>query len=284
MLATLGDLIDDIVVSLHTPIQVAADTPANITHRRGGSAANVAASAASLGHPSRFLGQVGDDPTADLLLGELGRRGVDVSKVTRSGTTGTIIVIVDTEGERTMLTDRRACIELSNPEPAWLDGVTCFHVPFYSLVAGPIADTARTLISWAHKRSIAVSVDISSTTVLTSIGVAHARELLDQLAPTVVFANEEEAKGLGIEGAIGSAITVVKRGAKPAQIFVGTNPVVEVPALPVASGSDSTGAGDAFAAGFLSDYDAAQSWRHDPLGACARAHQTAASLMQGRRA
>ena len=282
MLATLGDLIDDIVVVLHSSIHLAADTPASISHRRGGSAANVAAAAASLDHAVRFLGQVGDDDTADGLLGELSRSGVDVSMVHRSGTTGTIIVIVDAEGERTMLTDRRACIDLADPDPAWLDGVTCLHVPLYSLIEGPIGETAQTVISWAHQRSIAVSIDASSTTVLASIGAACARELFAQLKPTVVFANEDEAEVLGIVGALGSAITVVKRGPKPALIFVESNPAIEVPAVSVVSGSDSTGAGDAFAAGFLSDQDSDNSWQDDPAAACRRGHQTAASLMTDR--
>lgn len=282
MLATIGDLIDDIVVSLQAPINVASDTSAHISHRRGGSAANVADSAAMLGQPVRFLGQVGDDATADVLVGELTRSGVDVSAVKRSGTTGTIIVIVDAEGERTMLTDRRACLELADPEPAWLEGVRCLHVPFYSLVEAPIGETTRTLIGWAHDRSIAVSIDASSTSVLAAAGMPDARKLIVALRPTVVFANEDEADLLGLSGALGDALTVVKRGPRPALVFNGPANAVEVPAVPVASGADTTAAGDAFAAGFLSDHDAQRSWQDDPIGACQRGHSAAAALMMGR--
>lgn len=282
MLATLGDLIDDIVVALHSPIHVASDTEAAISHRRGGSAANVASSAAIGGQRVRFLGQVGDDPTADVLLDELRQSGVDVSLVRRSGTTGTIIVIVDAEGERTMLTDRRACLELADPEPSWLEGVSCLHVPLYSLVDAPIGATAQTLIGWAHERSIPVSIDASSTSLIASIGVAQVNRLLSELTPAVIFANEDEANMLGIAGPIGNALTVVKRGPKSALVFSNQGLAVEVPAIPVAAGSDTTAAGDAFAAGFLSNDADEPIWLDDPVGACERAHCAAASLMNGR--
>ncbi len=282
MLATLGDLIDDIVVVLHSPIHVASDTEAAISHRRGGSAANVASSAARGGHAARFLGQVGDDPTADVLLGELRQSGVDVSMVRRSGTTGTIIVIVDAEGERTMLTDRRACLEFANPVPSWLDEVSCLHIPLYSLVDEPIGATAQTLIAWANERSIPVSIDASSTSLIASIGVSKVSRMLRELKPAVVFANEDEANMLDIAGPVGDALTVVKRGPKPALVYSADGSAVAVPAIVVASGTDTTGAGDAFAAGFLSDDATEQTWLDDPVGACERAHRAAASLMNGR--
>ena len=129
MLATLGDLVEDVIVRIDGPVNVASDTPARISRRRGGSAANVAVAAAGLGHPTRFLGQIGSDAIGSAMLAEMTAAGIDVAMVRRAGSTGMIVALVDASGERSMLTDRRACIDLSDPDPSWLDGVDILHVP-----------------------------------------------------------------------------------------------------------------------------------------------------------
>ena len=167
MLACLGDLVVVVSVRLAGPVNVASDTHSQISRRRGGSAANVAVRAAELGHPARFLGQVGSDAIGTALLADLDGEGVDTTMVRRAGSTGTIVALVDHHGERTMLTDRRSCLDLDEPDPSWLDGVGVLHVPFYSLATGPIAATAATVIAWANERGIPVSIDLSSTAILT---------------------------------------------------------------------------------------------------------------------
>ena len=166
MLAALGDLVEDVIVRLDGPVNVASDTHATISRRRGGSAANVAARAASLGHRARFLGQVGSDAIGTALIAELTDDGVDASMVRRGGSTGTIVALVDHRGERSMLTDRRACLDLGHPDPSWLDGASTLHVPFYSLATGTIATTSSTVIGWARERGVAVSIDVSSTAIM----------------------------------------------------------------------------------------------------------------------
>ena len=167
MLATVGDLVDDIVVRLGGPINVASDTDAVIERRRGGSAANVAVVAARISGSSRFLGQVGDDPAGSALLEELAAEGVDVSDVRRHGRTGSIIVLVDSRGERSFLTDPGAArVARAIRSRDGSTRVDVLHVPLYSLAGGPIAATAATLIEWAHARSIAVSIDLSSLAVI----------------------------------------------------------------------------------------------------------------------
>ncbi|MEO6570308.1 MAG: carbohydrate kinase family protein, partial [Ilumatobacteraceae bacterium] len=197
MLATLGDLVDDVVVHVLDPTNVASDTRAHIVRRRGGSAANVASSAARTGSGSRFLGQVGDDAIGAVLLAELSAAGVDVSHVVRVGTTGTIVVLVDPSGERTMLTDRRWCSSVGPPERSWLEGVDVLHVPLYSWQTAPLSDTATTLVRWAHESGIVVSIDLSSAAVLRDMGAVAVRTLLGRLAPEIVFANTDEADELG---------------------------------------------------------------------------------------
>jgi sugar/nucleoside kinase (ribokinase family) len=279
MLATLGDLVEDVIVRIDGPVNVASDTPARISRRRGGSAANVAVAAAGLGHPTRFLGQVGIDSIGSAMLAEMAAVGVDVAFVRRAGSTGMIVALVDASGERSMLTDRRACIDLSDPDPSWLDGVGILHVPVYSLATGAVAATTTALIGWAHDREVDVSIDLSSSAVLIDMGLTRVRHLLAELGADVILANRDEAVTLDIDGPLGDAVTIVKRGPDPAVVYSPGRDAVEVPGIALPDVDDTTGAGDAFAAGFLTHGDG---WRNDPVDACASGHRCAAALLTSR--
>lgn len=278
VLATVGDLVDDIVVRPAGPIQLASDTDAVIERRRGGSAANVAAVAARISGRSRFLGQVGDDALGDRLLAELADDGVDVGSVRRLGRTGSIVVLVDESGERSFLTDPGDARALDIADEAWLDDVDVLHVPLYSLTGGAIATTVERLVRWAHWRSIAVSIDLSSISVIESLSVSEVRRLLGELSPDVVFANADEARVMEVDSAIGNAITIVKAGGDPARVLREWASPVEVPAVAISSVGDTTGAGDAFAAGVLTY----RGWRDEPEAACRAGHHAAAVLLGAR--
>jgi sugar/nucleoside kinase (ribokinase family) len=111
----VGDLVEDVVVWPDGPVRTGTDTPARVFHSRGGSAANVAVAAAPL-VPTRWLGCVGPDPLGDRLLGELQAAGIDV-RAQRRGRTGTIVVLVDPDGERTFLPDRGAAGRAARRRP-----------------------------------------------------------------------------------------------------------------------------------------------------------------------
>lgn len=252
MLGCVGDLLDDVVVQRLAPVRHGADTPSIIVRRRGGSAANVAAAAARAGYRSRFIGQVGDDPAGRMLVDELTALGVDV-RVRRRGRTGTVVALVDQDGERTMLTDQGTSTELALVEAAWATGLHTLHVPLYSLAVEPLATSARSLIDIARRSGATISVDLSSVTVLDSLGTAAVEDLLRLVAPDVVLANVDEAEHLGADrlASCEARVVVVKRGARPAVVAVRGEPPVEVPPSDVAAAPDTTGAGDAFAGGFL---------------------------------
>jgi sugar/nucleoside kinase (ribokinase family) len=87
--------------------------------------------------------------------------------------------------------------------------------------------------------------------VIESYGVERLVGLLADLRPDVLLCNRDEAAVLGTALSTIDAVTVVKRGPDPALVTIPGGPTIEVPVPPLTRVLDTTGAGDAFAAGFL---------------------------------
>lgn len=253
MLCCIGDLVEDVVVWPTAEPERGTDTPSRVFRRRGGSAANVAVAAVVAGGRSRFVGQVGDDPLGTMLAAEMEAAGVEV-KLARGGTTGSIVVIVDQTGERTMLPDRAAAMELSTLPEGALDGATWLHVPAYSLIVEPLGATTRHAIDQAKASGIPFSVDASSTGPLTTFGVGPFLAMMQTINPDVFFCNADEGALLGIthdSPLPGAKLSVIKAGSQPVTLVNDDGNATTVPVPRVAGVADTTGAGDTFAAGFL---------------------------------
>ncbi len=236
----LGDANLDVIVRLAGPVAEEADTPAAISVGAGGQAANVAAWITALGGRARLIAARGTDPASHLVAGELARRGVDVAGPVVAGRTGVVVSLSDGGRSRSMLTDRGVGPLLTGGalQDAWFDGCTWLHLPAYSLARAPIEGAALA----AARRLPRLSVDLSSTSALREYGVGRFRSLLARLKPEIVFGNEAEAQ---LIGDLPGCEMVVKLG--PRGVRAGGKTYPAPPASPV----DSTGAGDAFAAGYL---------------------------------
>lgn len=239
-ICVLGDANLDVIVALAGPVAPESDTPADTSVGAGGQAANVAAWITALGGRARLIAARGTDAAGRLVTAELTSRGVDLAGPVIEGRTGVVVSLSQGGRWRSMLTDRGVgpLLAAGALEDAWFRGCTWLHLPAYSLVAEPIQTAALAAVA----RLPDLSVDLSSASVLRSYGAARFRGLLARLRPRVVFGTEEEA---GIVGDVPGAETVVKRG--PGGVRVGGT---EYPAT-AAAAVDSTGAGDAFAAGYL---------------------------------
>lgn len=269
MLCSLGDVLLDVVVATRQDRdrggeergasprggwQRGADTPAATRAGAGGQAANVASWMVALGGRARVVAKRAGDLAGELVAADLRRRGVDLVGPVTAGPTGVVVSISEPGGERTMLTDRGVCPQLSAADllDGWFAGCDRLHLPMYSLVDAPIREAALA----AARRVPRVSVDLSSVSVLREIGVPEAARLLSLLAPEVIFGNEPESALFGTlsaasapraspEDPVSGATVIVKLGARG--VLVNGRPWPARPAQP----ADSTGAGDAFAAGYL---------------------------------
>jgi sugar/nucleoside kinase (ribokinase family) len=247
-IATLGDVLLDVVVLLSEPLAPGGDVRASTRAGAGGQAANVAAWAAELGAEARCIAKRGDDPTGDLVARELAQHGVELVGPVGAGATGVVVSIVR-DGDRSLASDRGVAPSFAPEEldAAW---VVCdvLHLSGYALLRDPMAETAVLAARLAREQGARVSVDVAAWTEIRDYGPVRFRELLDELAPDVLFATEAEWELLG--GAYLTApVGVLKRGARGFSVFTEDAKLdfaaVETEVV------DTTGAGDALAAGFL---------------------------------
>ncbi|MGY1593272.1 carbohydrate kinase family protein [Geodermatophilus sp. SYSU D00708] len=267
----VGDLATDVVVVLDGEPAPGSDRPAAIRSRGGGAGANVAVHLAELGTPVVFAGCVGDDPAGRGLVADLAAAGVTPAVRTVPGAaSGTVVCLVEPDGQRSMLADRGANLAL-RPEdvPAPVPGGH-LHLSGYTLLDPRPRAAGLAALTAAAAAGCTVSVDPASTGPLGRYGVD--RWLADTAAATLVLPNEAEARLLtGCADAATAAralavrhpVVVVTLGADGA-LWASGDVMLHRPAH-AAAVVDTTGAGDAFAAGLLSV------WLADPDGNPVRA-------------
>ena len=254
-IVVVGDVMTDVVATLSGPVAHASDTPAAIAQRGGGAGANVAAWLARAGARVTLIGRIGDDAAGRATAEELRAEGVDAAlQVDPERPTGTCIVLVEPGGERTMLPDAGANAALA---PAALPaGATHLHVAGYALLHPGSRPAALAMLAAARAAGLPVSVDPSSAAPL---GAAGAAAFLGWIAgAALLLPNRDEAEALSGHADPGARRARSPRtparswssSARRARSGPTAARRLHVPARSVAH-ADSTGAGDAFAAGLL---------------------------------
>jgi sugar/nucleoside kinase (ribokinase family) len=255
-LVTIGHLTLDIVVRQSGGPDTGTDVPAQVAFRAGGSAANTARAFARLGGAATFVGAVGADRVGKMAVVALRREGVTARVIFRRGLTARLIVLLAESGERTFLTDRGVADQLDwrsiSADPIMAADV--LHLPAYSLLNKPIADTALRAARVARKAGVMVSVDLASRRPLLAGGADMAWARIADVSPDVLFANRDEAAALvGPRGLARlrelAPIVVIKAGAAGCRVLW-RDVDTDIAARPFKA-SDTTGAGDGFDAGFL---------------------------------
>ncbi len=255
----VGDVMTDIIVRPHGALVRGSDRAATIRTAAGGSGANQAAWIGHLGGRVGFAGRVGAaDARAQAEL--LRRHGVIPHLAADAALpTGLLVTLLDPDGERSFLTDRGANAALCRDDlpDSLLDGMRLLHVSGYSLFADGARGAVLEVMAAAAARGLPVTLDAGSAGFLADVGAA--RFLQWTAGADTLFANADEAAMLTGETDSQRQLlslrrhfttAVIKRGAAGAVAATRDGAVHAVAAPPVAV-IDTTGAGDAFLAGFL---------------------------------
>jgi sugar/nucleoside kinase (ribokinase family) len=281
-IVVLGDVMVDVVCRLDGPIAPGSDAPARIELGFGGSAANVAAWLAAAGARPALVGRIGADERGRAAAEELRSAGVDARLVVDGeAPTGTCVVLVGPDGERSMIpdagaNDRLAVEDLSD---SLLASGAHLHVAGYALLRAGSSGAARAAIARARASGMSVSVDPSSAALLSPA-------FLDELDGVgLLLPNAEEAAVLSGDGDPERAARRLAGRVPEAVVTLGAGGAlwtdgrlvcrVAAAAAPANDGGegggapsaaahvgraaadspgaalDTTGAGDAFSAGFL---------------------------------
>jgi sugar/nucleoside kinase (ribokinase family) len=256
----VGDLLYDLLAKVEGEVTFGTDTFVPIRVAAGGSGANAAAWFASSGIETHFVGRVGDDPFGGFLARELERTGVRPHLARDpSLATGKVFVLVDGVGGRTMITDRGAGETLSPEDvPETLFGGGHLHLSGYTLSGGSRRETAIKALRLARRSGMSFSVDPSSVPLLRAVGPGFflestrgADSCFPNLQEGALLAGTEEPERIA-ETLLGYYFAVVLKLGPEGALYAGADGVrARVPASPVRV-VDTTGAGDALCAGFLS--------------------------------
>jgi sugar/nucleoside kinase (ribokinase family) len=237
----------------------------------GGAAGNVSAWLANCDTPVDFVGYVGDDDLGPGLVERLKAHGVGV-RVERFGRTPRIVSVSHAEG-RSLLVDRGGDFSQATP-PALECSDALVHVPLFALYRPDLQARTETVLETARSSARCLVIDTCSAVGLQEFGVPRFLSLCERVSPSFVLANAEEAALLELDSRhplLASSTVVVHRGSEDTVLYR-PNDVSAIPVgPPLSSGIDTTGAGDAFAAGFLN----ALADRSDPLRAVHSAHAVA---------
>ena len=282
----VGDLMSDVVAWASAPLAHASDTPAQITIHPGGGGANVAARLAEEGVPVLLVSRAGNDPAGRAAVEDLRAGGVRTSvAVDPVRPTGTVVVIVEPAGERTMLPDRGANAALAPADlpVEELRSAAHLHLSGYTLLDPGSRAAGLVALEHAREAGVSVSVDPASAAPLEAAGarafldwVAHADMLLPNLEEAVVLTGARDPEAAAWALARDGREVVITLGASGALWSDGER-VVRAAAAEAPAPIDSTGAGDAFTAGWL----AARLDGAEPAEALAAANELAARALGG---
>ena len=251
----------DVSVFIDSEIHKGGDTQAFITTQGGGAAANVARWLAHMGCDTFLCSRVADDTNGLILQKELDAFNVRHSDYrVPHEKTGTVVVLVTQDGERTMFPDSGSNSGLSSADLPPLDGFTAAYLSGYALINSQSRTNVLEMIQILKAKGIPLVFDPGTVGALRRIPNSMLQEWIRMM--DILLLNEEEAlyisqisdlHGALIALATKAPVVVIKRGAAGVTAISEQVRTVELPALDVEV-IDTTGAGDSFAAGFIASW------------------------------
>ncbi len=222
----------------------------------GGSAGNTIRAMACMGCDTGFIGKVGPDTTGDFFVQALDNLGIAPVIFRGKERSGKCVSLISPDGERTMVTHLGAALEMKAEEidASIFAGYDCLYIEGYLVQDHQLL---RHTIATAKQCGLKIAIDLASFNV-----VAENLDFLHEIVAEyvdILFANEDEAKSFTSEEEPINALqaiseicelAVVKIGMRGALIKQGGE-VVHVGIMAAAKRVDTTGAGDFYAAGFL---------------------------------
>jgi sugar/nucleoside kinase (ribokinase family) len=277
MIACLGDLCVDIVSRVPGPIRPGSDVFAETRLAVGGAAANVAVWLARSGVPVTLISRVGDDQWGRWLAEEVRQEGVSLHLITdEARPTCVIQVLVEPDGRRTFVSSRGACLgwrmaDLDTALPI-ISAAEWLYLSGYTFFDEAGRAVARAALGNAKASGVKVALDPASWGPLSDLGAeafwnlaAGADVLLPNREEGEVLTGEKEPRAMARALARRVPLVILKMDAEGSLACTSAGEVVYHPA-PAVAARDSTGAGDAFAAGFLARWNAGASLK-DALAA-----------------
>lgn len=277
----IGDAMVDVIVELGEEINVGSDTKSSITMIGGGAAANTACWLGSTGNDVMFIGRVGEDAAGERFIADLEKFSVNHGELVVPGaTTGIVVVLVDQRGERTMFPDSGANGRLSKSDLPSLDGVAGVFLSGYSLYNKNTTSVITEIVAAVREAKVPLIFDPASVGPMRNFGRDRVLEFIRKVDCLIL--NRDEARFLADCDDVYQAAkflhqlaptVVIKLGSDGALGISADGSIIESPSS-ASEVIDTTGAGDAFAAGFLpiwlekADLDAALKSGNRLAGEC----------------
>ena len=251
----------DVVAQIPTTpheLHLGNDTRTIISTHGGGAGGNVASWLAVLGNDVTMVGRIGNDAAGSAITAEFDALGISYGEIVKEGLhTGVVVCLVDPSGERTMLADNGANAGLATSDLPALDGVDAIYLTGYAPLAPLSREGVLEMVRTINSREIPIIFDPATVGGMQGVPV---EEILSWCAlMDAVIMNEEEAiylSGLSdCEAALNFFLeltprAIIKRGSAGAIGLERGGPIISVTAT-TSTVVDTTGAGDAFAAGFI---------------------------------
>jgi len=251
------DVVAQIPTSPHE-LHLGNDTRTIISTHGGGAAGNTASWLAVLGNDVTMVGRIGNDTAGSAITAEFDALGISYGNIVKEGLhTGVVVCLVDPSGERTMLADNGANAGLEVSDLPALDAVDAIYLSGYAPLAPLSREGVLEMVRTINSRGIPIIFDPATVGGMQGVPV---EEILSwcALMDTVIM-NEEEAiylSGLSdLESALNFFVeltprAIIKRGSAGAIGLERGGQIISVTAT-TSTVVDTTGAGDAFAAGFI---------------------------------